>query len=207
MHREKWNKRYAAEQGNEVGQRSGAGQPSEILQRETELLSPGKALVLAAGTGRNANYLADLGWDVTAVDFSDVAVKQGAALSREKALSVSWLQKDLLSYQPERESVDLLTLFYLHMPMDDLSLVIQRGVKALKPGGRILIVGHHSSNITEGSGGPQNPDVLYTPEDLLPYLSGLKVIRAEGERHPVDHGGAAKGAMQIDCVVVAEKRA
>ena len=49
--------------------------PAPLLVQAAELLRPGRALDLACGTGRNALFLASLGWQVTAVDRSAVGIR------------------------------------------------------------------------------------------------------------------------------------
>ncbi len=54
----------------------------------------------------------------------------------------------------------------------------------------LLVVGHDLTNLTEGTGGPPDPAVLYTPESITRALEGLTVLRAERVRRPVGTGEA-----------------
>ncbi len=76
--------------------------------------------------------------------------------------------------------------------------------RRLRPGGTLLLVAHDTTNLTEGTGGPQDPSVLMTAEDVLDDLAGEthKVVRAERVERKVDdgHGGVA-GATAYDCLV------
>ncbi|MFE1785105.1 hypothetical protein ACFW9F_21665, partial [Streptomyces sp. NPDC059506] len=73
---------------------------------------------------------------------------------------------------------------------------------AVAPGGALLVVGHDTTNLTEGVGGPQDPDVLFTPDDVLADLAdfGLEAVRAERVRRPVEtaDGGTARA---VDALV------
>jgi SAM-dependent methyltransferase len=208
MHKDKWNKRYNEQK------LSGPGQPSPILVKTISDLEPGRALDLAAGQGRNAFYLAEQGWDTTAVDFSEVAVEKGAILSRELELPVRWQVRDLTQFTPPPAHYDLVCIFYLHMPWEEYRGVLWRAAAAVKPGGTLLVVGHDRSNLEQGSGGPQDPAVLYTPADITaapiegPSASppSFEVLQAETQNNPVDHGHSGQGGEQIDCVVVARRR-
>lgn len=201
MHKEKWNKRYGSTP------LLFPGEPSQVLIGLTGELLPGRALDLASGEGRNAFHLAREGWKVTAVDFSDVAAEKGKALADKLGLSVIWEIEDLTLYSPEPEAFDLVCIFYLHLPWEELSEVIRRASAALVPGGTLLVVGHDRSNLEEGTGGPQNPELLYTAEEITGVIGNLEIKEAGTQRHKVDHGSADQNAVQIDCVVQAVRPA
>jgi len=202
MHKDKWNQRYSEKE------LLWPQEPSEILKKETADCPPGQALDLAAGEGRNAFFLAAQGWEVTAVDFSEVAVQKGRNLAAKLELPVKWEVQDLTAYRPAEGSYDCITIFYLHLPWEEFSEVLRRATAALKPQGVLLVVGHDSTNPEAGTGGPQNPDVLYSPADITALFSTietLEVERAERQRHALDHGEGVSGAAQIDCVVKARR--
>ena len=202
MHKDKWNQRYSEKE------LLWPQEPSEILKKETADCPPGQALDLAAGEGRNAFFLAAQGWEVTAVDFSEVAVQKGRNLAAKLELPVKWEVQDLTAYRPAEGSYDCITIFYLHLPWEEFSEVLRRATAALKPQGVLLVVGHDSTNPEAGTGGPQNPDVLYSPADITALFSTietLEVERAERQRHALDHGEGESGTAQIDCVVKARR--
>lgn len=202
MHKDKWNQRYS---GKEL---LWPQEPSAILKREMADIPPGQALDLAAGEGRNAFFLAKQGWEVTAVDFSEVAVKKGRELAKKLELPVKWEVQDLTHYRPAEGSYDCITIFYLHLPWEEFSEVLRRAAAALRPQGVLLVVGHDSTNLEAGTGGPQNPNVLYSPTDitgLFDTIESLEIERAERHRQALDHGEGESGATQIDCVVKARR--
>jgi SAM-dependent methyltransferase len=182
-----WDERYAA--AEQVWSRG----PNQFVEAELAELPPGRALDLACGEGRNALWLAGRGWQVTAVDFSAVAVERGRSLAGD--LSVDWRVGDALT-EPLPQ-VDLAVLAYLQLTPDERRTAVRRAFEALAPGGTLFVVAHDSTNLTEGTGGPQDPSVLYTAEDLLGDLAGhdLDVVRAERVGRAVavddDHGGTA----------------
>jgi SAM-dependent methyltransferase len=141
--------------------------PNQFVAAELAGLTPGRAVDLAAGEGRNAIWLASLGWQVTAVDFSRVAVERGRRLAGGS--SVDWVCADLLEWVPE-PGQDLVVVAYLQLPADERRTVLQRGFDSLRVGGTLLLVAHDSSNLTEGTGGPQDPALLMTAEDVLADL-------------------------------------
>src|SRR6056297_354588 len=202
MHKDKWNQRYSEKE------LLWPQEPSEILKKETADCPPGQALDLAAGDGRNAFFLATQGWEITAVDFSEVAVKKGRELAKKLELPVKWEVQDLTHYRPVEGSYDCITIFYLHLPWDEFSEVLRHAAAALRPQGVLLVVGHDTTNLEAGTGGPQDPDVLYSPTDITALFSTietLEVERAERQQQTLDHGEGESGATQIDCVVKARR--
>lgn len=171
--REDWNARYA---GSEL---LWTAEPNRRFASEVEGLEPGRALDLACGEGRNAVWLAERGWRVTGVDFSDVALGKAERLAASRSVEVEWVLADVLEYAPKREAFDLVTALYLQLPHEELASVLRSAVDALAPEGTLIVLGHDTTNLTEGLGGPRDASVLFTPEDVVPQLEGLAVERAE----------------------------
>jgi SAM-dependent methyltransferase len=96
----------------------------------------------------------------------------------------------VLEWNPPQTAFDLVIVMYLQLPADARRRVLSRAARALTPGGTLLVVGHDSTNLTEGTGGPQDPAVLFSPEDVANDLPGLDIERAERVRRPVhtEHG-------------------
>jgi len=161
-------------------------EPNRFLVAEADGLRPGRALELACGSGRNAVWLAERGWDVTGVDFSGVALEQARALAAERAVVVEWVEGDVLEWEPPAAEYDLVAVLYLQLPAEQLAAVLRRAAAGLAPGGTLLVVGHHSDNIEHGFGGPKDPRVLYTPEQVAESLAGLRIEKAEAVLRPVE---------------------
>lgn len=174
-----WDRRYAE------AQLVWSAEPNRFVAAELAGLPPGRALDLAAGEGRNAIWLARRGWQVTAVDFSAVAVDKGRELARQAGATVDWVVADVLTYEPGDE-FDAVVIAYLHLPPAALRPVLSHAVAALAPGGTLLVVGHDRTNLEHGTGGPQDPTVLYEPDAIVAQLGGLNVERVERVHRPVD---------------------
>lgn len=142
---------------------------------------PGVGLDVASGEGRNAIWLASRGWTMTALDFSEVAVERGRAASQ----NVDFVVADVLTWEPP-ETYDLVLVAYLHLPSTQMRQVIERVASWLKPGGELFLIGHDESNIEEGHGGPQVPEILTRVESIVGWLPGLDVIEAQVVNRPVD---------------------
>ena len=197
MKRDDWNRRFAA-----PGYLFGT-EPNRFLVADVAGLPPGRALDLACGDGRNAVWLAERGWRVTGVDFSDVALEKAARLAGERRMEVEWVEADLLAYEPKPRAFDLVVILYLQLPAEELGSVLERAARAVAPGGTLLVVGHHRDNLEHGHGGPQEPSVLYTPADLVTHLDGLRVERAERVERSVET--EAGEAVALDALVRARR--
>ncbi len=178
--------------------------PNRWVERELAGLAPGRALDLACGEGRNALWLAARGWRVSALDFSAVALDKGRTLELRQAppTPVHWVHADATTYR-SAEHVDLALLCYLQLPPAEWQAALSCAVGALSPGGTLLVIGHDSTNIAEGVGGPQDPVVLFTAADVVAALSGTDLVidRAEAVQRPV--AGADRRA--IDALVRAHR--
>lgn len=184
---ELWDERHAARDPIE----DHAADPT-LIEVATGL-EPGSALDLGCGDGRNAIWLAQAGWDVTGVDFSAVGLARAAALAEARGLKVDWLQADLLSWNPPAEAFDLVVLMFIHLPAAERERVYAAAGAAVAPGGMLLVVGHDRTNLEDGVGGPQDPDVLFTAREIAAGLpAGFEASRVEtvrrgsGERVPID---------------------
>ncbi len=190
MERGDWN-RHFRERGLVHG-----GEPDPTVVSELEPLAPGRVLDLGCGQGRNGAWLAQRGWDVTGVDFSDVALDA----ARAAAPGAEWVRADLREYAPAESDYDLVLYAFVQLPAAERGAILDRAASALAPGGTLLVVGHDLLNLTEGWAGPTDPLVLFTPEDVIAELPGLTVERAERvQRRVTDEDGRLR--VQVDAVV------
>jgi SAM-dependent methyltransferase len=175
MDRQQWNERYAATP------LLWNVDPNPFLAGEIGDRPPGKALDLGAGEGRTTLWLAERGWDVTAVDFSDVALDRG----RQRVAAagapghVEWVWADLVEFDPTGDTYDLVMLLFIHLRPDARRRLLRLAAGTLAVGGVLLVVGYDTTNLPDGEGGPRDPELLYTPDDIVADLAGLRVERAE----------------------------
>jgi SAM-dependent methyltransferase len=175
VNREEWNERYAS-----VPLLWNID-PGPFLGGEVGDMAPGRALDLGAGEGRTTVWLAERGWRVTAVDFSDVALDRGRqrAEAAGAAAGIEWVLCDLAEYEPPAEAFDLILLLFVHLPAQYRRRLLALASEALAPGGTILVVGYDTTNATTGEGGVRDPAILFSPDDIVAELDGLGVERAE----------------------------
>ena len=186
-----WDERYA---GDDL---VWSAQPNRFLVVEVETLPPGRALDLACGEGRNAVWLAERGWDVTGVDFSNVGLDKARRLADARGVSVQWELADVTEYTPAPESFDLVLVMYLHLPEAARRVAFRHAAAAVATGGSLLVVGHDITNRCVGWGGPSEAAVLYGPEDVAADLDGLETVKAERVRRPVQTDDGEKIAIDV----------
>ena len=92
---------------------------------------------------------------------------------------VTWVTADVTTWTAPPASADLVVVAYLHLPEADTVDVLTRAVGWLRPGGRLLVLGHDVENIASGVGGPQEPSILHSVERLAPVAELLTVDRLE----------------------------
>jgi 2-polyprenyl-3-methyl-5-hydroxy-6-metoxy-1,4-benzoquinol methylase len=189
-----WDERHAARDPIE------SHEPDPTLATLIGGIRPGRALDLATGDGRNAIWLAARGWTVTAADFSAVALERARRSASAAGVEVDWVLADLHDWRAARRSFDLVTVIFLHLPRDERRQVYASAAAAVALGGRLLVVGHDRSNLTEGAGGPQDPEVLFTPPEVTADLVGLTVETAGTVTRTLGDGRQA-----IDAVVLARR--
>ena len=176
-----WDERYAEKQ-------QWSSEPNRLLAELLAELPPGDAIDLAAGEGRHARWLAGRGWRVTAVDFSAVGLDRGRGQPGSDV--VTWVVDDVRTWTTAEASQDLVLVAYLHLPQDEIDPLLTRAVGWLRPGGRLLVLGHDVENLTAGVGGPPDPEILHSVERLAPVAALLDVERLEQVRRETPAGVA-----------------
>jgi hypothetical protein len=144
-------------------------------------------------------WLAEQGWRVTAVDFSRIAIDKARTLAARRGVYVAWRVADVVTWIPEPGEYDLVVLSYLQLPDAQRKIVWTNAAAAVAPGGTFFLVGHATRNVREGYGGPQDPDVCYSPADVVATLGELSILRAEEVTRPVTTPDGTP-ASAIDCI-------
>jgi 2-polyprenyl-3-methyl-5-hydroxy-6-metoxy-1,4-benzoquinol methylase len=160
------------------------GGPSEVVVAALAGVAPGAALDIGCGNGRHAVWLAEHGFRVTAVDFSEEALRQARERAADAGVEVDWVQADIRTYEPGVEAFSLVLVGYVHLPPDERREVLRRASAAVAAGGTLLLVGHDSRNLDTGAPGPTTASVLYTADDVVAEIPELEVVRAETVRRP-----------------------
>ncbi|HEV2820419.1 MAG TPA: class I SAM-dependent methyltransferase [Solirubrobacteraceae bacterium] len=161
-----------------------SAEPTSILVELAGELPPGRALDLGAGEGRNTLWLAQQGWQVTAVDFSRAGLAKAERRARESGLEIRCIPADLREYRPPVQAFDLVLIAFVHPLPAQRPAMFSRAAGAVTPGGHLLAVGRDLSDCGSGYGGPSDPQRRYTPERLAGAFPGLRELRRDAVRRP-----------------------
>jgi SAM-dependent methyltransferase len=202
-----WDARYASADA------IWSGNPNEQLVTQVADLAPGTALEVGAGEGADAIWLAERGWRVTAVDISPVALERAARRAAEAGEStsdmVTWQQADILAWTPPSAQFDLVSAHFVHLPKAQRDVVYSRLAAAVRAGGRLLIVGHHPSDLETALGRPNLPDWLFTAEDIAELLDRDEwelLVVAAAAREASGPRGSGERVIKHDAVLSAVRR-
>jgi len=177
-----WDERYSQARQWSPG-------PNALAADLIRDLPVGTALDVAAGEGRMALWLAEQGWQVTALDFSAAGLARGRTAAPTGA-TVTWTVADATVAELGEGDYDLVMVLFLHLPRRSVADVLRRAAEAVAPGGHLLLLGHDRDNMADGVGGPQDPDLLWDVDLLRCAASGMDVQRCEQHRRPTEHGEA-----------------
>lgn len=197
-----WNERYA---NKELVWSAG---PNHLFAEEVKDITPGKALDVACGEGRNAIWLAEQGWQVDAVDFSEVGIDKARKIASKRDVNVNFVVGDISRHDFSADSYDLVAVLYVHTSPDERNRWLTAVVAAVKAGGYFIYIGHDPKNIDHGVGGPQDKSLLPSADEIATFLGGFDIEQAEVVERSVDsdpgHGGDLSG-VALDTFVRARK--
>ena len=157
-----WNERFSGETylyGKE---------PADFLTRTADLLKAGdKTLVVADGEGRNSVFLAQRGLSITAFDSSPVAVEKAKTLAQEREVIIDFQVANVLQWDWSPNRYDnVVAIFIQFLPPGERAILFDHIKHSLRPGGLLLLHGYRPEQVNNGTGGPPDPEKMYT-EDLL----------------------------------------
>ncbi len=191
-----WDERYS------TSELIWTGRANQFVEQHLADLAPGTAVDLGAGEGRNAVWLAQRGWTVTAVDFSPVGLDKARRLAAEHGVEITVECADATTWAPDGE-VDLVVLSYLQLPAAQQRTVLERSASWLAPGGTLFVIAHDRSNVEHGYGGPPSTEVCYSVDDTVAVLDTLHVTTAEVAERSVDTPDGPRTA--LDTLVIARR--
>jgi SAM-dependent methyltransferase len=188
-----------------------SGNPNPHLVAQVADLSSGSALDVGCGEGADAIWLAAHGWQVTGIDVSTVALdraaERAADAGREISDRMNWQQADILVWDPAPQQFDLVSAQFIHLPGLARQAVHRRLAAAVGPGGSLLIVGHHPSDLETSVGRPNLPDLFFTADQVVAALDPDDwqiMVAAAPERQTLDPDG--RSVTIRDAVVHAVRR-
>ncbi len=199
LHR--WNERFSAD-GYVFGTR-----PNEFLRAQRDLLAPGmRALCVADGEGRNSLWLATLGLQVTAFDFSPVALAKASKLAEANNVRVDHRIADVRDWDWDAEPYDVVVAIFVQFaPPAQRADMFAGMARALKPGGLLIIQGYRPEQLGYGTGGPKLVNNLYTEDLLRQDFASLQILHLAAHDEVVDEGPGHSGMSALIDLVARKK--
>lgn len=196
-----WNQRYS---GDEFFYGTA---PNAFLTSQAHWFTPGQSvLAVADGEGRNGVWLARQGLDVTAVDFSPVAVEKARRLADQNGVAVRHEIGDLFAMDWPESSFDAIVAIFIQFVGPAQRRVLHDLMKkSLKPGGQLILQGYRPSQLEYKTGGPSSAENLYTAETLREEFADMEILHlAEHDDEICEGVGHCGKSALVD--MVARKR-
>ena len=170
-------------------------EPSRFLKLNAEFLRAGDtALAVADGEGRNSVFMAELGLQVVAMDSSSVALEKARRLAAERGVDVDFRLADLRDWDWEADRFDVVAAIFIQFADPLFRAEIFDGLeRALKPGGLLLLHGYTPVQVEYGTGGPPNPEQMYTRQMLAGRFAAWDIIRLEEYEAELQEGTGHSG--------------
>jgi SAM-dependent methyltransferase len=189
---DRWNRRFA-EEWYLFGEA-----PNRFPASQAAALPRGCALCVADGEGRNGVWLAEQGWQVVSLDFSDVAQRKGADLSARRGVTLELVQADVHSWDYPPAAFDLVPdIFSQFSAPDDRARKWNGMACALRPGGHLILQGYTPDQLRHGTGGPREAAQLYTEDMLRNAFSEFDILHLEAAETVLDEGPGHSGLSSV----------
>lgn len=197
----RWNRRFA-----EPGYLFGTA-PNRFLESQRHRLRPGqRALAIADGEGRNGVWLAGQGLDVTAVDFSPVALAKSRALADAAGVTTALVEADIAAWAWPAAAFDLVAAIFIQFADPARRAAIFRGIhETLTPGGLVILQGYRPEQLAYGTGGPPHAENMYTAALLRAAFADMELLHLEEHDSALAEGTGHDG-MSALVDMVARKR-
>lgn len=179
--------------------------PNAFLAAQRARLKIGRrALSVADGEGRNSVWLAEQGLEVSAFDFSPVAVEKARRLAAARGVTVRYEVASVHDWAWPENAFDIVVAIFVQFADPPMrSFMFERMARALRPGGLLLIEGYTPRQLELGTGGPRQVENLYTEALLRESFAGFYILELRAYEAELDEGGAHKGpSAVIDLVAV-----
>ena len=178
--------------------------PNTFFAERLSNINPGKLLLPAEGEGRNAVYAALNGWYVTAFDYSEEGRNKAIALADKNSVSINYKACELLGYKTN-EQFDTVALIYAHFAGEERDFLFKNLQAWIKPGGKLIIEVFSKQQLGRSSGGPKDPDLLYSLDDFRIGLGGFKFDTLSEKEIVLDEGIYHNGSAWVIQAVATRK--
>ena len=188
-----WNKKFSTDEyiyGTK---------PNEFLKDQLSKLKPAKILFVGEGEGRNAVYAAKAGWQVDAIDSSDVAMNKALSLAVQNNVSINYQLADIQAYDFPENYYDAVGLIFLHINenLGERDRLYQKLTASLKKNGTIIVELFSKNQLGKKSGGPQDVSMLCSIDQIKKSFSTLKHKLLKEENIYLSEGNSHVGEASV----------
>ena len=176
-------------------------EPNDFLASAVTNLKRGATLSLAEGEGRNAVWLAQQGFTVSAIEQSEKGVGKTLRLALQRGVIVMAERGELETFHIQPNSWDLVVSIYAHTPQELRRKLHRQVVAGLKPGGVFVLEAYTPAQIPNNTGGPKDASLMPTAELLRSELAGLVFDHIEEVERDVVEGSLHTGTAHVVQVV------
>ncbi|MBK7105054.1 MAG: class I SAM-dependent methyltransferase [Ignavibacteriae bacterium] len=159
--KEKWNNRYSSEEyyfGKE---------PNEFFKDEIKKLTPGNALFIGDGEGRNSVYAAKLGWNVDCLDISENGKEKAENLAKENNVKINYKIADAIEFNYPEETYDAIFVIYFHVDEELRENFDNQIINSLKQNGVVIILVYEKDHLKLNTNGPSSLNLLYSLDEIV----------------------------------------
>lgn len=167
--------------------------PNVWFQQNLDGLNVGTILLPGEGEGRNALYALSKGWKVLAIDQSEVARKHALEAAAFYASQLDYQVGNLAEIALAENTFDVAALIYIHLPQKERGIFHQQVIRALKPGGVLILEGFEPRQLPMTSGGPKDETMLYTIDQISKEFEGLTIEHLDYAQPELDEGPGHRG--------------
>lgn len=180
-------------------------EPNHFLESVADKIPEGKILCLGEGEGRNAVFLAKKGYDVTAVDASEIGLKKAKKLADENSVSIHTTIKNLEHFKIHKNHWQGIVSIFCHLPKSFRSKLHHDCVTGLNSGGMFVMEAYSPDQLKYNTGGPKVPELLYDPQEIIKELTGLDFIHAKEVVREIYEGSLHKGSGSVIQILAQKK--
>lgn len=190
---ERWNQRFAA------AEYVFGTAPNAFLAAHAALFKAGqRALCVADGEGRNSVWLAEQGLEVTAFDFSPIALEKARRLAAGRGVGVRYELASVADWRWRAGEFDVVVAIFIQFVVPAARRILfERMSASLKPGGLLLVEGYTPAQLKHGTGGPKQVDQLYTEELLRQAFGSLEIVELKAYEAELDEGTRHRGMSAV----------
>lgn len=172
-------------------------EPNTFLVEAAETIPKGCVLCLAEGEGRNAVYLAGLGYEVVAVDASEIGMEKAQVLAADREVDITTVVADLNEYEIEPDSWDGIVSIFCHLPSAKRPALHKKIMQGLKPGGILVLEAFTPAQLERGTGGPRDMDRLVTLVELKDTFKKFDFKHAAELERTIHEGSLHQGVCSV----------